>query len=63
VQAWITPPDPTQGARPSVCHRIPVTPGCEVILDEQHPLLRLGHDPATLAEAFRRTVAELLAND
>jgi hypothetical protein len=63
VQAWITPPDPTQGSRPSVCHRIPVTPGLELVLDEQHPLLRLGHDPATLAEAFRRTVAELLAND
>ncbi|HEY9013628.1 MAG TPA: hypothetical protein VIM84_01020, partial [Gemmatimonadales bacterium] len=44
----------------SVCRRIPVTPGVEVLIDEQHPALRLNGDPAVIAEALRQTLASLV---
>jgi MerR HTH family regulatory protein len=59
VLGWLTP---VEGAPPSsVCRRIPVAPGVEVLLDEQHPAIRLNGDTAAIAEAFRQALATLLA--
>ncbi|HEY7635176.1 MAG TPA: MerR family transcriptional regulator [Gemmatimonadales bacterium] len=60
VLGWLTPVEgaPSNG---SVCRRIPVSPGVEVLLDEQHPAIRLNGDTAAIAEAFRQALATLLA--
>ena len=57
---WLTPVEgaPANG---SVCRRIPISPGVEVLLDEQHPAIRLNGDTAAIAEAFRQALASLLA--
>jgi len=58
VLGWLTP---VEGAPPSsVCRRIPVAPGVEVLLDEQHPAIRLNGDTEAIAEAFRQALATLL---
>ena len=59
LQGWIAPPA-GPGALTVSCRRIPVTAGIEVLVDEQHPLLRMGVEPAAIAEALRRAVAHLL---
>lgn len=59
VQAWIAPPEASDAVA-TVCRRIQVAPGVEVLLDEQHPVVRLNADSATIAEAFRRALAELV---
>jgi hypothetical protein len=60
VLGWLTPVEgaPVNG---SVCRRIPVSPGVEVLIDEQHPAIRLNGDTAAIAEAFRQALATLLA--
>jgi hypothetical protein len=59
VLGWLTP---VEGAPPSsVCRRIQVAPGVEVLLDEQHPAIRLNGDTTAIAEAFRQALATLLA--
>jgi hypothetical protein len=62
VMAWLSPVEglSTTG---STCRRIPVTPGVEVLIDEQHPALRLNRDPAVIAEALRQTLASLVGID
>jgi hypothetical protein len=47
-------------AASSICRRIPVAPGVEVLMDEQHPALRLNGDPAVIAEAIRHALATLV---
>jgi hypothetical protein len=42
------------------CRRIPVAPGVEVLMDEQHPALRLNGDTDTIAEAFRQALASVV---
>jgi hypothetical protein len=61
VQAWLTPPE-TMASEPrsSVCRRIVVGPGVELLVDEQHPLVRLHGDNAAIADAVRRAMAALL---
>ncbi|HEU4698949.1 MAG TPA: MerR family transcriptional regulator [Gemmatimonadales bacterium] len=58
VQAWLAPPEAAGGAE-SVCRRILVGPGVELLVDEQHPAMRLGGGPA-IAEAVRRALAEVV---
>jgi len=59
VLGWLAP---VEGAAPgSVCHRIAVAPGIEVLIDEQHPAIRLNGDITAIAEAFRQAVAGLVA--
>ena len=56
---WLTP---VEGAAPggSVCRRIAVAPGIELLIDEQHPVMRLNGDVDAIADAFRQTLAGLV---
>lgn len=59
VLGWLAP---VEGAATGVsCRRIPVAPGVEVLVDEQHPVIRLNGDSAAIAEAFRQALASLVA--
>jgi hypothetical protein len=44
----------------SSCRRIAVAPGVEVLMDEQHPALRLNGDTAVIAEALRHALAAVV---
>lgn len=57
--AWLAPVEGMTSAS-SICRRIPVAPGVEVLMDEQHPALRLNSDPAVIAEAIRHALATLV---
>ena len=54
--AWLAPVEGLTAAG-STCRRIAVAPGVEVLIDEQHPALRLNGDPAVIAEALRQALA------
>jgi hypothetical protein len=56
---WLTP---VEGAAPGglVCRRIVVAPGIELLVDEQHPVLRLNGDVDAIAAALRQTLAGLV---
>jgi hypothetical protein len=60
VMGWLTP---VEAAAPygDVVRRIPVAPGVEVLIDAQHPVIRLNGDPAAIAEALRGALAGLVA--
>lgn len=60
VLGWLAP---VEGAAAvgSICRRIPVAPGIEVLIDEQHPAIRLNGDTAGIAEALRQALAGILA--
>jgi len=60
VLGWLTPVEDAGGAA-AICRRIPITPGIEVLVDEQHPVIRLNGDVAAIAEAFRQALAGLVA--
>jgi hypothetical protein len=49
------------GGPGTACRRIAVAPGIEVLVDEQHPVIRLNGDVAAIAEAFRQALAGLVA--
>jgi hypothetical protein len=59
VMAWLAPVEGLS-ANGSICRRIPVAPGVEVLIDEQHPALRLNRDPAVIGEAVRQALAALV---
>jgi hypothetical protein len=59
VLAWLAPVE-GMGAGSSTCRRISVSPGVEVLMDEQHPALRLNGDPSVIAEAFRQALTMLV---
>jgi hypothetical protein len=40
-----------------------VAPGVEVLIDEQHPALRLNSDTAVIAEALRQALASVVGLD
>lgn len=61
VLGWLAPVEGAAGAG-SVCRRIPVAPGIEVLIDEQHPAIRLNGDVAAIADAFRQALTSLVAN-
>lgn len=54
--ARLTPVD-TAGSHGTSCRRIDVAPGAQLFLDETHPVLRAGADPAAVAEAVRQALA------
>jgi hypothetical protein len=58
---WLTP---VEGAAPegSMCRRIAVAPGVEVLIDEQHPVLRLNGDADVIAAALRQALAGLVGS-
>ena len=56
---WFAAPEDL-GAGPASCRRIPVAAGVEVLIDEQHPLLRTGVDPDVIADALRERLAQLM---
>jgi MerR HTH family regulatory protein len=58
VMAWLAPVEGISTS--STCRRIPVAPGVEVLMDEQHPALRLNGDPAVIAEALRQALASVV---
>ena len=57
---WLAPVEGTAGVA-TACRRIAVTPGIEVLIDEQHPVLRLNGDVDAIAEALRQALAGLVA--
>jgi MerR-like DNA binding protein len=59
VMAWLAPVEGVTSAS-STCRRIPVTPGVEVLIDEQHPAWRFNGDPSVIAEAIRQALASVL---
>jgi hypothetical protein len=59
VLGWLAPVEGA-AAMGSVCRRVPVAPGVEVLIDEEHPAIRLNGDPAAIADAIRRALAELV---
>ncbi len=68
VLAWLAPVEAAGNAGASgsgtLCRRIAVAPGVEVLIDEQHPALRLvgrEGDTTAIAEAVRRALVALVA--
>jgi hypothetical protein len=61
VLGWLAPVEGAAAAG-SVCRRIPVAPGIEVLIDEQHPAIRLNGDTTAIAEAIRQALAGVLAS-
>jgi hypothetical protein len=59
VLGWLTP---VEGAATmgSVCRRIVVVPGVELLVDEQHPVLRLNGDVEAITAAIREALAGLI---
>jgi len=62
VMAWLAPVEGLTSAS-SHCRRIAVAPGVEVLIDEQHPALRLNGDTALIAEALRQALASVVGLD
>jgi hypothetical protein len=62
VMAWLAPVEGLN-AGSSSCRRITVAPGVEVLIDEQHPALRLNGDTAVIAEALRQALASVIGLD
>jgi hypothetical protein len=59
VLGWLTPVEGAATAG-SVCRRIAVAPGVELLVDEQHPVLRLNGDVEAIADAVRQALAALI---
>jgi hypothetical protein len=59
VMAWLAPVEGLSAAG-STCRRIAVAPGVEILMDEQHPALRLNRDPTVIAEAMRQALASVI---
>lgn len=59
VLGWLTPVEGASGAG-SVCRRVVVAPGLELLVDEQHPVLRLNGDVEAIADAVRQALAALI---
>src|SRR6476469_5849500 len=59
VMAWLSPVEGLASGS-SLCRRIPVSPGVEVLMDEQHPALRLNSDPTVIAEAIRHALTGIV---
>jgi hypothetical protein len=50
VMAWLAPVEGLSA----------VAPGVELLMDEQHPALRLNREPSVIAEAIRHTLGSLV---
>jgi hypothetical protein len=58
---WLAPVEGAAAGASTACRRIAVTPGIEVLIDEQHPVLRLNGDVDAIADALRQALAGLVA--
>ncbi len=58
---WLTPVDGA-AASGSVCRRVAVAPGVELLIDEQHPVLRLKGDVEAIAGVVRQALAGLVGS-
>jgi DNA-binding transcriptional MerR regulator len=58
VLGWLAPSE--AAGESAVCRRVVVSPGIEVIIDEQHPVIRLNGDMAAIAETLRKAIAGLV---
>jgi hypothetical protein len=56
---WLAP---VEGAAPegATCRRIAIAPGVELLIDEQHPVMRLKGDVASITATLRQALAGLL---
>ena len=59
VLAWLAPVEGMSSSS-SRCRRISVAPGVEVLIDEQHPALRLNDDTSVIAEALRQALTTVV---
>jgi hypothetical protein len=59
VLGWLTPVEGA-AASGSLCRRIAVVPGIELLIDEQHPVLRLNGDLEGITAAIRQALADLI---
>ena len=59
VLGWLTPVEGVAAAG-SLCRRIAVVPGIELLIDEQHPVLRLNGDVESITAALRQALAGLI---
>lgn len=59
VLGWLSPAE--EAGESAVCRRVIVSPGIEVIIDEQHPVIRLNGDTTAIAEALRQAIAGLVS--
>ena len=59
VLGWLTPVEgaSTAGSR---CRRIAVVPGIELLVDEQHPVVRLNGDVEAITAAIRQALSDLI---
>lgn len=62
MQQWLSTPAPGN-ERGSLCRRIVVAPGVEVMLDEHHPAFRTAGGDAAVAEAVRQALSRLASGD
>ena len=60
VLGWLAPVEGTPGEA-TLAGASRSTPGIEVLIDEQHPVIRLNGDTAAIAEALRQALAGLVA--
>src|SRR6266705_1841179 len=60
LTAWLTRDAERDPQAASNWRRIPVSRGVELHVDAAHPLVRVGPDEATVAEAVRQLLAKLL---
>jgi hypothetical protein len=58
---WITPVEGA-AAGGSTCRRIAVAPGIELLIDEQHPVMRLNGDVEAITAALRQALAGLIGS-
>jgi DNA-binding transcriptional MerR regulator len=59
VLGWLMPVEGAAAAG-SLCRRIAVVPGIELLIDEQHPVLRLNGDVEGITAAIRQALADLI---
>jgi hypothetical protein len=59
VLAWLSPVEGISTGS-SACRRILVAPGVEVLIDEQHPALRLNGDTSVIAQAMRQALGAIV---
>jgi DNA-binding transcriptional MerR regulator len=59
VLGWLTPVEGAATAG-TVCRRIAVVPGIELLIDEQHPVLRLNGDIEAITAAIRQALTDLI---
>jgi hypothetical protein len=62
MQQWLSSPVPGQ-ERGSICRRVPVAPGLELLVDEHHPVLRAAGGDAALAETVRQALSRLVTGE